>query len=105
MVQATPTQTSSRALQYCEEKYRRKYLPHINARLLTQFITFRLNDSIPVIYNSSIKNINETKRRQIFVEEISDSCYGHCYLNLPHVASIVKKTLYYFNQERYQLHA
>ena len=93
--------------------YTRGYLPHFDAGPhRTQFITFRLFDSLP---KDVLRRIEEELRlrdpenisRETFVlaERYLDSGHGECFLGIPEVALIVKETLIKFDGVRYKLYA
>lgn len=89
----------------------RGYLPHYDRENLTQFITFRLYDSLPQeklqqlelelkIYSPEEKNIERIRK----IEEIIDAGYGECYLANNTIATIVEKSILYFSDIRYKIH-
>jgi REP element-mobilizing transposase RayT len=95
----------------------RGYLPHIVKHEGIYFVTFRLADSLPAeilshwkqelvwkkgaAENPRIKDL--IYQYQERVQKYLDQSYGNCWLNRPEVASIVDKTIRYFNNVRYQL--
>ena len=93
--------------------YTRGYLPHFDAGpLRTQFITFRLFDSLP---KNVLRRIEEELRlrdpenisRETFMlaDHYLDNGHGECFLRLREVASIIKATLLKFDGVRYKLYA
>jgi REP element-mobilizing transposase RayT len=88
----------------------RGYLPHFDGSQLTQFVTFRLGDSLPQqlleTWRSELKkevgiDIDATLRRRI--EAYLDQGHGECHLNNPVVANLVQSSLMFFDGERYKL--
>ena len=87
----------------------RRYLPHFDGGEVTQFITFRLHDSLPQkILNLLEKQKTpeddnlETQRR---VEKYLDCSYGECYLKNPKIAEIVENKLFAMNNKEFRLKA
>ncbi len=75
--------------------HRRGYLPHFDGGEITQFITFRLYDSLPQNILNSLKNTSnddnlENQRR---AERFLDQGFGECFLKIPQVAEIVQNKL------------
>ena len=92
--------------------YTRGYLPHLDAAGRTQFITFRLYDSLPQSVLRTIRLELELRRpehinREIFIlaERYLDTGIGDCFLRRPEIARIVRDSLMKYNGERYRLHA
>lgn len=91
--------------------YTRGYLPHFDAGpIRTQFITFRLFDSLPQNVLERIKQELEIQEpenisREMFVlaESYLDKGIGECFLRRREIATIVKETLLKFNGERFRL--
>ena len=86
--------------------HNRGYLPHYDAELKYQMITYRLADSLPKetaqrLYKNSLEQ-NDLKRR-IKIEQILDSGYGSCILKLPKIAGIVKENWLFFDKKKYDL--
>lgn len=75
----------------------RGYLPHFDGGEITQFVTFRLHDSLP----QKILKLLEAQKtpedddlaNQRRVETYLDFGYGECYLKNPQVAEIIKSKL------------
>ncbi len=77
----------------------RGYLPHFDGEV-TQFVTFRLADSLPQSVLSQIehdiemeKPADASRSLRIKVEEYLDSGIGECILGQPEVAAIVEETI------------
>lgn len=88
----------------------RGYLPHFDGGEITQFITFRLFDSLPQtvlerwrqeLEREPAQNAEIQFRRRI--ENYLDQGYGCCYLRNPLIASLVQNALLHFDAERYKL--
>lgn len=86
----------------------RGLIPHFDQPVLIQSITFRLADSLPPDVVQRLKEekdgVSDLARRQL-IETYLDAGYGACYLRDPHIASLVQKTLLYFDAERYLMTA
>src|SRR5699024_6628271 len=87
---------------------------HLNAPQLTQFVTFRLADSVPgelikrwhnPIETDKQRNnkSNQARALRIKIEQYADAGYGMCYLRQPDIANIVQETLLHFHNVRYRL--
>lgn len=93
--------------------YTRGYLPHLDAGTIrTQFITFRLFDSLPRRVLDRIKDELEIRKpenisRETFVlaERYLDKGIGECFLRRREIATIIKETLLKFAGKRYELNA
>jgi len=88
----------------------RGYLPHFDGRPLTQFITIHLADSIPVTvisrWRQELNSLKDEQRRILLqrrIERYLDQGYGHCYLKLPVLATMVQEALLKFDGSRYRL--
>jgi len=76
----------------------RGYLPHLDARLIVQFVTFRLADSLPA-HATSARALDSDE----LVERKLDRSYGSCWLAQPEIASTVEEALLHFDGTRYRL--
>lgn len=88
----------------------RGYLPHFDGGEITQFLTYRLADSLPqkVLRNLQIQVEQEiiTDREMLInVEKYLDQGIGGCYLRQEEIASIVEENLLHFADVKYKLHA
>jgi REP element-mobilizing transposase RayT len=88
--------------------HNRGYLPHFDKAGFSQFITFRLADSMPQevldLWRLELDNRGTTEanlRRRI--EYYLDQNYGNAYLRDRDVAAMVQETLLKFDEERYKL--
>lgn len=88
----------------------KRFLPHYDASLKYQMITYRLGDSLPQKVLKSLgapqpsadrDNIDAFKRKTI--EETLDKGYGSCLLNEPTVAAAVVKNWEFYHSKRYDL--
>jgi REP element-mobilizing transposase RayT len=88
----------------------RGYLPHFDGAEMTQFVTFRLADSLPQqlldTWRSELKeeagaNLDTALRRRI--ELYLDQGYGQRHLKHSGVAELVQRSLLFFDRERYRL--
>ena len=88
--------------------YSRGYLPHFDQDGFTQFITFRLYDSVPQtvldkwrldLKNGEIKDADFRRR----VEYYLDQNYGEGFLIKPLIGSLVEEALLKWDGERYRL--
>jgi REP element-mobilizing transposase RayT len=84
----------------------RGYLPHCDARGLTQSVTFRLADSLPQsrceIWAELARIASDAKRRAL-AESWLDAGYGGCVLREPECARLVEQSLLHFADQRYHL--
>lgn len=91
----------------------RGYLPHFDAgEQFTQFVTFRLADSVP-------QSVVERWQAELFgrpdaereaelhrlIESYLDTGHGACHLRDPRIAELVEAALLFFDGERYAMHA
>jgi REP element-mobilizing transposase RayT len=92
--------------------YSRGYIPHFDSGEFTQFITFRLADSMPKQildqWSNDLKGIpieeaSEQMCRRI--EAYLDKGRGDTWLIVSEIAELVEKALLYFDGERYYIHA
>jgi putative DNA methylase len=90
--------------------YNRGYLPHFDGGQITQFLTYRLADSLPqkVLRNLQIQverdHISE-REMNITIEKYLDQGIGNCYLRKTEIAEIVEENLLRFAGQKYKLHA
>jgi len=94
--------------------HKRGYLPHLDCDEVIQFITFRLNDSIPkdvitqwrdelAITDLTSRNAKEYQKLQEMISKFEDSGYGECLLQDQQVYKIVKEAFEYYDGIRYDL--
>lgn len=75
-----------------------------------QFLTFRLNDSLPqeVLdkWKTELAQCSEIERKIVLHERIEkylDCGYGKCYLKIPEAAEIMQNALLYHDEAKYKL--
>ena len=92
--------------------YSRGYLPHLDQQGKTQFVTFRLHDSLPAhvldAWRQELRTMPEmerSKEENVRIMRHLDVGSGACHLRRPEIARIVESTLLRFDGERYDLHA
>jgi len=88
----------------------RGYLSHFDGGELAQFITFRLNDSLPrdllVRWKEELKFEQNAQAASIMrrrVEAYLDQGHGSCFLRRPEVAEIVQNALLFHDRTKYKL--
>ena len=84
--------------------YDKRRLPHLDADIFSQFITFRLCDSLPqqLLKNWQDENIEDAAFRKR-VERYLDLGHGECWLGRQEIAEIVRGTLYFHHNKKYVL--
>ncbi|MBX7061815.1 MAG: transposase [Pyrinomonadaceae bacterium] len=86
----------------------RGYLPHFDQDGFTQFVTFRLADSVPQLvldrWHTELKSgeISDAGVRRR-IEYYLDQNYGESWLRAPAIANILQETLLKWDGERYRL--
>ena len=86
----------------------RGYLPHFDQDGFTQFVTFRLADSVPQLvldrWHTELKSgeISDAGVRRR-IEYYLDQNYGESWLRAPEIANILQETLLKWDGERYRL--
>jgi putative transposase len=80
----------------------RGYLPHFDSRDVTQFVTFRLADSLPA---AALQRLQVAGRAESLRDEMLDRGWGACWLRQEEVARLVQDAFLLFDGERYRLHA
>lgn len=91
--------------------YSRKRLPHLDGAGVTQFITFRLADSLPQIFLDELaseliqlkKDVERVKYERIQAQ-LDIGC-GSCILRMKESATIVRNSLLFLHQKQYDLRA
>lgn len=86
--------------------HERGYLPHCDFPNLVQFVTFRLEDSIPASQRSEweyLLKIEDNREKRTKLEEYLDRGVGECRLRNPFIAKIAEDALLRFHVERYEL--
>lgn len=88
--------------------YRSRRLPHWDEPYVTQNITFRLYDSLPVqvvtdLRHTLNRNPKLTMKQRYQIEKYLDEGYGACYLKHPDIANVVANTFRFYDKKRYEL--
>ena len=91
-------------------RYDRGYLPHYDADVVTQFVTFRLAGSLPTsVIKSLRKNLEIGLISEIDyyrgIEKYLDMSEGLTYLREERIAEAIAQTLLKFDGIKYDLHA
>ncbi|MFN0118937.1 MAG: transposase, partial [Blastocatellia bacterium] len=93
-----------------KEWHDRGRLPHFAAGEVTQFITFRLGDSVPAwllrkweaeLAREPVLTRHSQLRKRI--ETFLDESHGECHLRRPDVATLVENAILFFHGERYEI--
>ena len=84
--------------------HNRGFLPHFDGAERTQFLTFRLFDSMPqelldLWRKESLDDVHFRKK----IEKYLDAGHGSCWLSQPEIASIVCDSLRFHHQTKYDL--
>ena len=87
-------------------KYDRGYLPHIDIPEASQFITYRLADSLPadVVERMRLETTEEGDPLDPDIARYLDAGSGACWLERPGVADVVIENLRHHDGEKYRLH-
>lgn len=92
-------------------RYTRGYIPHCDGARLTQFLTWRLADSLPAQlvrdWQSELASLPETERKREFhrrIEQHLDLGYGSQILRTPAAALAVQEAILWGDEKRYDLH-
>ena len=86
--------------------HERGYLPHCDYPWLVQFVTFRLEDSMPASRRGEwehLLKIENVREKRTKLEEYLDRGIGECHLRDPRVAKLTEESLLHFQNERYEL--
>lgn len=84
----------------------RGYIPHRDIPGVTQFVTFRLADAMPVSRRSewqALLKIENNLERRLQLEAYLDKGIGECWFRLPQIAHIAISALLHFNGTQYAL--
>ena len=88
--------------------HQRGYLPHHDVPGVTQFVTFRLQDSLPASRRSeweALLRIEDDRERRTKLEAYLDQGFGECWLRRGAVAELVEGVLRFFDGQQYRLQA
>jgi putative transposase len=86
--------------------HQRGYLPHRDSPGLTQFVTFRLQDSFPSTRRAewqALLEIEDNRQRRTRLEAYLDRGHGACCLRRRTIAALAEGALRHFDGERYEL--
>ena len=86
--------------------HQRGYLPHRDAPGLTQFVTFRLHDSLPASRRAeweALLCISDNRERRTQLEDYLDRGYGEGWLRQPDLATLAETSLRHFDGQRFEL--
>ena len=86
--------------------HERGYLPHCDFPNLIQFVTFRLEDSLPAARRGEwehLLKIENVRERRTKLEEYLDRGAGECHLRDERIAKITEDALRHFHNDRYEL--
>jgi REP element-mobilizing transposase RayT len=84
----------------------RGYLPHRDQPGLTQFVTFRLADSLPSSLRSEwehLLKVEDDRARRAALEAYLDRGRGECLLQRPGIAKLAEDAVRFFHGQRYDL--
>jgi len=85
--------------------HERGYVPHYDVPNVTQFVTFRLADSLPREVQARIEAISDDRERRKAFEAELDRSHGTCFLRQQEIAELVESALQFFHGQRYELRA
>jgi REP element-mobilizing transposase RayT len=80
----------------------RGYLPHFDSQGVTQFVTFRLADSLPAV---ALERLRISDKSESLRDEMLDRGLGACWLAREEIARMVEEAFLLFDGQRYRLHA
>ncbi len=81
-------------------------LPHLDAECFTQFVTFRLFDSMPQnVLDRWRKEEQDDVAFRKRIEAYLDAGYGACWLRRPAIARAVENAIKFADGTKYELHA
>jgi len=89
--------------------YDRRYIPHFDGGQTSQFLTFRLYDSLPqsIVAKWRLETANRGEDgKTLFrkrVEKYLDKGYGSCFLRNPTIAELIENSLLFHHEKKYQL--
>ncbi len=91
-------------------RYSRGYLPHYDLGGVTQFLTYRLADSLPqnVLENLRLqveRKLITDREMLISIEKYLDQGIGNCYLRQTKIAEMMEENLRRFDGVNYKLYA
>jgi REP element-mobilizing transposase RayT len=77
-------------------------VPHFDSQDVTQFVTFRLADSLPA---AVLARLADAARPETLRHEMLDHSWGECWLRSEPIARLVEDAFFMFDGARYRLHA
>jgi putative transposase len=86
--------------------HERGYLPHCDFPGLVQFVTFRLEDSMPASRRGEwehLLKIEDDREKRAKLEEYLDNGVGECHLRKPQIAKLAEDSLLFHQKESYEL--
>lgn len=86
--------------------HERGYLPHCDKPGLIQFVTFRLEDTMPAAKRGEwqhLLGIEDNKEKRTKLEEYLDRGAGECHLRDSRIAKAAEDSLLHFHREQYEL--
>lgn len=86
--------------------HERGFLPHCDFPDLVQFVTFRLEDSMPASRRDEweyLLKIEDVRERRAKLEGYLDRGVGECWLRDARIAKLAEEALRHFHNERYEL--
>ena len=86
--------------------HHRGYLPHFDGPEQTQFLTFRLYDSMPqeLLDKWRAQSRNDAQFRKK-IEKYLDAGHGSCWLRRDDLAQLVSNSLLFHHDKKYDLHS
>jgi REP element-mobilizing transposase RayT len=85
--------------------HERGYVPHYDVPNATQFVTFRLADSLPREVEARIEAISDDRERRKTFEAELDRGHGACFFSRREIAGLVEAALRFFHEQRCELRA
>jgi REP element-mobilizing transposase RayT len=88
--------------------HQRGYIPHCDFPDVTQFVTLRLDDSMPASRRSeweALLHLEDKRERRTKLEEYLDRGFGECPLKQPAIAELAENALRFFDGQRYRVQA
>jgi type I restriction enzyme R subunit/putative DNA methylase len=86
--------------------HERGYLPHCDFPGLVQFVTYRLEDSMPASRRSEWEHllaIEDVREKRTKLEDYLDRGLGDCYLRDPQIAQLAEDALLHFHEQRCEM--
>jgi len=97
---------------HADRWHSRGRLPHFEGGRLSQFITFRLFDSVPQSaiskWKRKLQGVEDEEAHKEFarrIENYLDRGFGNAYLKNPNIADMVRETLFIWDDAKYKLYS